>query len=61
MMIFLVYIPVVFLLMRLFPEQDIAQGQTTVLNTLDLAYYPEERGPYNFEPGAEDGTLIIQR
>ena len=39
---------------ELFPEQDIAQGQTTVLNTLDLAYYPEERGPYNFKPGSED-------
>ncbi|MFD2542539.1 cell surface protein SprA [Lacinutrix gracilariae] len=34
---------------ELFPEQDIAQGQTTVLTTLDLAYYPTERGPYNFQ------------
>ena len=42
---------------ELFPQQDIAQGQTTVLNTLDLAYYPEERGPYNYEPNAEDGIL----
>ncbi|WP_452223888.1 T9SS outer membrane translocon Sov/SprA [Lacinutrix chionoecetis] len=33
---------------ELFPEQDIAQGQTTVLNTLDLTYYPTQRGPYNF-------------
>ncbi|RLJ65719.1 protein involved in gliding motility SprA [Lacinutrix venerupis] len=33
---------------ELFPQQDIAQGQTTVLNTLDLTYYPTERGPYNF-------------
>ena len=33
---------------ELFPQQDIAQGQTAVLNTLDLTYYPEERGPYNF-------------
>lgn len=28
-------------------DQDIAQGQTTVLSTLDLAYYPDQRGPYN--------------
>ena len=42
---------------ELFPQQDIAQGQSTVLNTLDLAYYPEERGPYNFEPNSEDGIL----
>ncbi|MGB6268650.1 MAG: cell surface protein SprA, partial [Olleya sp.] len=42
---------------ELFPEQDIAQGQTSVLNTLDLTYYPDERGPYNFEPGTENGTI----
>jgi len=28
-------------------DQDIATGQTTVLGTLDLAYYPGQRGPYN--------------
>jgi cell surface protein SprA len=28
-------------------DQDIATGQTTVLQTLDLAYYPSKRGPYN--------------
>lgn len=42
---------------ELFPEQDIAQGQTSVLNTLDLTYYPDERGPYNFQPGTENGTI----
>jgi cell surface protein SprA len=26
---------------------DIAIGQTQVINTLDLTYYPKERGPYN--------------
>lgn len=35
---------------ELFPERDLIQGQTTILNTLDLAYYPNERGPYNFDP-----------
>ncbi|GAB1856259.1 cell surface protein SprA [Flavobacteriaceae bacterium MHTCC 0001] len=42
---------------ELFPEQDIVQGQNSVLFTLDLAYYPEERGPYNFQPGSENGEL----
>ena len=37
---------------ELFPNTDIAQGQTTVINTLDLAYFPKERGPYNFNPVA---------
>ena len=33
---------------EIFPQTDIARGQTTVQNTLDLAFYPNERGPYNF-------------
>jgi len=44
---------------ELFPQQDIAQGQTTVLNTLDLAYYPSERGPYNFDVANTNGTNTI--
>ncbi len=32
---------------EIFPEQDLVQGTTTVQSTLDLAYYPEEKGPYN--------------
>ncbi|MBO6879837.1 cell surface protein SprA [Winogradskyella sp.] len=42
---------------EIFPEVDIVQGQTSVINTLDLAYYPTERGPYNFDPNATDDTL----
>ena len=32
---------------EIFPQVDIAQGQTTVQNTLDMAYYPDQKGPYN--------------
>lgn len=35
---------------ELFPNTDIPQGQTNVINTLDLTYYPRERGPYNYNP-----------
>ena len=35
---------------EIFPQIDLVQGQSTIINTLDLAYYPTERGPYNFEP-----------
>ncbi len=42
---------------ELFPDRDIVQGQNSVLYTLDLAYYPEERGPYNFDPNAADGII----
>lgn len=43
---------------ELFPVTDIVQGQTTVINTLDLTYYPEERGPYNFNPAASGSNLL---
>jgi cell surface protein SprA len=32
---------------ELYPLTDIAQGQSQVINTLDLNYSPSERGPYN--------------
>jgi len=32
---------------EIFPQQDLVQGQTTIQNTLDLAFYPNELGPYN--------------
>ncbi len=42
---------------EIFPQIDIAQGQSTIINTLDLTYYPNERGPYNFDPAAASGTM----
>ena len=38
---------------EVFPQTDIAQGQTTVQNTLDIAYYPGDKGPYNANPNFE--------
>ncbi|MEL0226464.1 MAG: cell surface protein SprA, partial [Flavobacteriaceae bacterium] len=32
---------------EIFPEQDLVQGQPTIQPTLDLAYFPQEKGPYN--------------
>jgi len=32
---------------ELYPLTDIVQGQSLVVNTLDLSFYPQERGPYN--------------
>ncbi|WP_370323658.1 cell surface protein SprA [Flavobacterium sp. ASW18X] len=51
---------------EVFPESDIAQGQTTVQGTLDLVYYPNQKGPYNantaFEAeAAEDKWAGIMR
>tara|TARA_R110002111_G_scaffold49691_2_gene87429 strand:- start:10771 stop:18090 length:7320 start_codon:yes stop_codon:yes gene_type:complete len=42
---------------EIFPQVDIVQGQTSVINTLDLSYYPTERGPYNFDPNEVDNIL----
>jgi cell surface protein SprA len=42
---------------EIFPQVDVVQGQTSVINTLDLSYYPTERGPYNFDPNETDDTL----
>ncbi|HSN47526.1 MAG TPA: cell surface protein SprA, partial [Flavobacterium sp.] len=35
---------------ELYPLTDIAQGQSQVINTLDLTYFPSERGQYNNNP-----------
>src|SRR5690606_13751269 len=35
---------------EVFSETDIAQGQTQVQSTLDLVYYPNQKGPYNANP-----------
>ncbi len=43
---------------EIFPEQDIIQGQTQALFTLDLSYYPGERGEYNFNPLAAGGNTL---
>ena len=32
---------------EIFPQQDLMEGQSSTLPTFDLAYYPEEKGPYN--------------
>ena len=34
---------------ELFPAKDIAAGTQTNVSVLNLAYYPDERGPYNYD------------
>ena len=39
-------------------EQSSYNGASSTISTLSLAYYPNERGPYNFNPDlSADGTL----
>lgn len=37
---------------EIFPNRDLVQGQTQAIYTMDLSYYPNERGMYNFNPAA---------
>ena len=51
---------------EIFPTKDIEAGTPTNISVLNLAYYPEERGPYNYDvlPGPyssgidDDGNLL---
>ena len=44
---------------EIFPNRELSYGQSSYIQTLDLAYYPAERGPYNIDPNQfnDDGTL----
>lgn len=34
---------------EIFPEKEFVTGEPTNIATLDLAFYPDERGPYNYD------------
>ncbi len=42
---------------EIFPERDLVQGQSSVINSLDLNFYPDLRGPYNMHPSVSDGII----
>lgn len=44
---------------EIFPDRDLAYNQTGLLSVMNLAFYPKERGPYNFDYSSlnPDGTL----
>ncbi len=41
---------------ELFPELDLDITQVNIVNTLDLAYYPQERGSYNYDTANLDAN-----
>ena len=45
---------------EIFPDRDMAYNQTGQISVMNLAYYPKERGPYNYNLTDlnSDGTLI---
>lgn len=47
------------LLTEVYPNKDIQAGTSTNMSVLNLAYYPKDRGPYNYDTDNlnEDGTF----
>lgn len=43
---------------EIFPNTDVVQGQPQVVYTMDVAYFPGERGPYNYNPQAGGGNTL---
>ncbi|MFJ1262731.1 cell surface protein SprA [Capnocytophaga canis] len=41
---------------EIFPEQQVAQGESLVQTTLDLAYYPNNKGSYNNNPAFQSAN-----
>ncbi len=43
---------------ELFPNTELDLTQNVLVRTLDLAYFPGERGPYNFDTTTGNGTVL---
>ncbi len=45
---------------EIFPNRDLSYGEADYIQTLNLSFYPKERGPYNLDAEniASDGTLL---
>ncbi|WP_297099825.1 cell surface protein SprA [uncultured Draconibacterium sp.] len=44
---------------EIFPEREFTTGEPTNIAVLDLAFYPSERGPYNYDTGNSNLTAGI--
>ena len=46
---------------EIFPGREIGYGESSTIQTLNLSYYPTERGPYNLDATdiASDGSLLF--
>ncbi len=43
---------------EIFPNSDILEGDTQAVFSLDLSYYPKERGMYNYNPAAANDNKL---
>ena len=46
---------------EIFPNRDLSYGEADYIQTLNLSFYPKERGPYNLDADniADDGSLLF--
>ncbi len=44
---------------ELFPNTQINYSESSTLNVLNLAYYPNERGPYNLDPSLDSNGHLL--
>lgn len=43
---------------EIFPDSDILEGDTQAIYSMDLSYYPGERGMYNYNPAAAGSNTL---
>ena len=43
---------------EIFPNKQTSYGESSILPVLNLAYYPQERGPYNLDASKPNGTPL---
>ena len=46
--------------LELFPNRQINYRESNTLSVLNLAYYPNERGPYNLDPNLDQNGHLLQ-
>ena len=44
---------------ELFPNMSVNMQESNMLNVLNLAYYPNERGPYNLDPSLDSNGKLL--
>ena len=44
---------------ELFPNKSVNMQESNTLNVLNLAYYPNERGPYNLDPSLDENGHLL--
>lgn len=44
---------------EIFPDRQLNYGESNIIQTLNLSYYPTERGPYNLDASDIDDNALL--